>query len=45
MGLLLFAKQQGVILSIKPYLEKIQKTNFRISFALINKILIQAGEV
>ncbi|TEW65378.1 DUF3368 domain-containing protein [Mucilaginibacter phyllosphaerae] len=44
-GLLLFAKQQGVILSIKPYLEKIQKTNFRISFALINKILIQAGEV
>ena len=43
-GLLLFAKQQGLIPLIKPYLEKIQNTNFRISYALIAKILAQADE-
>jgi predicted nucleic acid-binding protein len=43
-GLLLYAKEQGALLAIKPYLDKIQATNFRISAAIIYKALNQAGE-
>ncbi|MBK0382275.1 DUF3368 domain-containing protein [Pedobacter sp. SD-b] len=44
-GVLLEAKQNEVIQTIKPYLDKIQKTNFRISDYLIVKILESAGEI
>jgi predicted nucleic acid-binding protein len=43
-GLLLTAKQKGVITLLKPYLDKIQQTNFRISSSLIQSILTAAGE-
>lgn len=38
-GILIIAKEEGHILSIKSYLEKIQETNFRLSDTLINKVL------
>ena len=44
LGVLLNAKKSGVIYEIRPYLEKIQQTNFRISLDLIDRILIAAGE-
>ena len=43
-GVLLYAKQQNLIPSIRPYLDRIQKTNFRISQALIDKLLSEANE-
>jgi len=44
LGVLIKAKQVGKIKSIKPYLEKIQKTNFRISAELVNEIMVNTGE-
>src|ERR1700761_2241020 len=43
-GVLLAAKQAGVIPAIKPYIEAIQQTNFRISTQLIDNILKDADE-
>lgn len=43
-GILLIARQQGIIPLIRPYLDLIQQTNFRISQSLINKIILDAGE-
>ena len=43
-GLILKAKQEGVIESIKPVIAKINNTNFRFSEELIKFILEQAGE-
>ena len=43
-GVLLFAKQKKVITLISPYINLIQKTNFRISQSLIDKLLGEAGE-
>lgn len=43
-GILLYAKQKGVIQTIKPYLEQMQQTNFRISTTLIHRILKAADE-
>jgi predicted nucleic acid-binding protein len=44
LGLILKAKQEGVIESIKPVIAKINKTNFRFSKELIEFLLEQAGE-
>jgi predicted nucleic acid-binding protein len=44
LGLLVKAKEYGVISTIKPYIEKIQATDFRISPALVNLVLERAGE-
>ncbi|MGK7389605.1 MAG: DUF3368 domain-containing protein [Candidatus Cyclobacteriaceae bacterium M2_1C_046] len=44
LGIIVKAKQLGKINSIKPYLEKIQNTNFRISNELITVILKNSGE-
>lgn len=44
LGLLVKAKEYGVILTIKPYIEKIQATDFRVSPALVNLVLERAGE-
>ena len=38
-GILIIAKELNLIDSVKYYLEKIQETNFRLSDALINKVL------
>jgi predicted nucleic acid-binding protein len=43
-GLILRAKQEGIIDRVKPLLDKIKTTNFRISEKLIAVILEQAGE-
>jgi predicted nucleic acid-binding protein len=43
-GVLLYAKQQKSIPLIRPYLDLIQQTNFRISQKLIDKLIEQAGE-
>ncbi len=43
-GILLKAKEIGVINAIKPILQLIQKTNFRFSEAILNAILREANE-
>jgi predicted nucleic acid-binding protein len=43
-GLILKAKQLGLINSVKPILEKIRATNFRFDEKLFEKVLEQAGE-
>jgi predicted nucleic acid-binding protein len=43
-GVIIAAKQKGIINSIKPILEKIKETNFRISADLELQALIQAKE-
>lgn len=45
MGVLLEAKQQGLILSMKGILAKISTTNFRLSKEIESKILHKAGEI
>ena len=43
-GVLLNAKKNNIIGEIRPYLDKIQQTNFQISPSLIIRILAIAGE-
>ena len=43
-GLILKAKQLGVISSVKPILNKIRSTNFRFNEQLFETVLEQAGE-
>ena len=43
-GVIVTAKQKGVISSIKPILQKIKETNFRISADLELQALLQASE-
>lgn len=43
-GLILRAKQIGVLPTVRPILDKIKMTNFRISKSLFDAILDQAGE-
>ena len=44
LGILLKAKEQGILNSIRPLLDKIQQTNFRFSDKVFNDILKFAGE-
>lgn len=44
LGILLKAKKEAVIPALRPYFEKIQATNFRISPKLFGDILKAAGE-
>jgi predicted nucleic acid-binding protein len=44
LGVFLKAKRAGIIPAIKPIIEKIQKTNFRQSEAILQEILFLAGE-
>jgi predicted nucleic acid-binding protein len=44
LGLILRAKQEGVIPSLKPILSQIRETNFRISESLLSAILHLANE-
>lgn len=43
-GVILSAKLNGIIPAVKPYLTKVQQTNFRISESLITQILTAAKE-
>jgi len=43
-GIIILAKQKGIINSIKPILAKIKETNFHISADLELQALIQAKE-
>ncbi|OGX83646.1 DUF3368 domain-containing protein [Hymenobacter coccineus] len=44
LGLLIQAKKRGLILAIKPLLEAVRATNFRLSEQLVHAILKQAEE-
>ncbi|MDR1584632.1 MAG: DUF3368 domain-containing protein [Prevotellaceae bacterium] len=44
-GIIILAKQKGIIDSVKPILAKIKETNFRISAELELQALIKANEV
>tara|TARA_R110002126_G_scaffold35949_6_gene109954 strand:- start:5440 stop:5736 length:297 start_codon:yes stop_codon:yes gene_type:complete len=44
LGVLMTAKDKGYIKAVKPILEKIQYTNFRISKELIDQALKKANE-
>lgn len=44
LGLILRAKQEGVLPAIKPIIKKIEKTNFRIDKNLLLNVLDEAGE-
>jgi len=43
-GLILRAKQEGIINSVIPILEKVKKTNFHFSQKLFDFIVNEAGE-
>lgn len=45
LGILLLAKQKGIIPNVKSLINKIQSTNFRISDSLINRTLKLANEL
>lgn len=44
LGILVIAKNRGFIASVKPIIEKITQTNFRLSDRLIKKVLQQVNE-
>lgn len=44
LGLILRAKQERVLPSVKPIIKKIEKTNFRVDKNLLSTILQEAGE-
>ena len=45
LGILVAAKRRGYIKEVKPLIEKIQKTNFRISKKLVDRILEKVNEI
>lgn len=44
LGVLILAKQKGVITLLKPYFEKVKETDFRIATVLLQRILEELGE-
>ena len=44
LGILILAKHRGLISQVKPYLERLQKTNIRISSQLIKRTLSLVNE-
>jgi len=44
LGVLVAAKSKGHIQAVKPLIEKIQKTNFRMSEELIERVLDKVNE-
>ncbi|MCX6274761.1 MAG: DUF3368 domain-containing protein [Bacteroidetes bacterium] len=45
LGVIIKAKLNGIIPSVKPYLEKIRNTDFRISKEIENFALKESGEI
>ncbi len=44
LGILIIAKRNGHISSVKAVIERIERTNFRISPRIIQSVLHKAGE-
>lgn len=44
LGVLILAKQKGIIALLKPYFDKIEATDFRVPGDLIQRILKELGE-
>ncbi len=44
LGVIIKAKQQGLIPTIKPYIEKLKTVDFRLSIELEKEVLKEAGE-
>lgn len=44
-GILLLAKERGLIQEVKPYLDKLVATNFKLGLNLYNQALLMAGEM
>ena len=44
LGILLLAKEQGLIPAIRPLIEAMQQADFRVSESVLLKILVAAGE-
>jgi predicted nucleic acid-binding protein len=44
LGLLLVAKQLGLISTVRPYLEHLRQTGMYLTDRLMNQILVAAGE-
>lgn len=44
-GILLMAKERGLIEQVKPYLDKLLATNFKLGMGLYNQALSMAGEM
>ena len=44
LGILISAKNAGIIPNLRPLFEKLKSTDFRVSEVLLNKILDQVGE-
>ncbi|MGK6353171.1 DUF3368 domain-containing protein [Parapedobacter sp. DT-150] len=45
LGLLVMARQRGIIPELRPYLNRVQRTNFRVAKSLIEQSLRSAGEL
>ena len=45
LGVLINAKQKGILKTVKPALEKIKQTNFRLTKELEERILMMVGEL
>ena len=43
-GVLLEAKRGGFIPEIRPYIDRLAKTDFRVSEGIVQEVLVQAGE-
>ncbi len=44
LGVLVTAKKKGHVRAVKPFIERIRKTNFRISEELIKRVLDKTNE-
>ena len=45
MGVLLWAKQKGILATVKPTLDILMQTDFRVSDAFYHQLLDRAGEL
>ncbi len=43
-GVLLAAKREGLVTSVRPFLDRLQKGNFRLSKEFVGTIIEEAGE-
>ncbi|MEM7109484.1 MAG: DUF3368 domain-containing protein [Bacteroidota bacterium] len=44
LGVIIKAKEEGIIVSVKPILENLKRTNFRISDNLLKEIMRKTGD-
>ena len=45
LGVLITAKEKGYIKAVKPIIKKMEKTNFRVSEGLLQKVLEKVNEI